>query len=52
MPCHGGGVTRRWNSGIVEGRLHKRAGRTVESPIMLSDEGDEDKDNTVKGPNG
>ena len=26
----------------------KRAGRTVESPIVLSDEGDEDEDNTAR----
>ena len=26
----------------------KRAGRTVQSPIMLSNEGDEDKDNTAR----
>ena len=26
----------------------KRAGRTIESPIVLSDEGDEDKDDTAK----
>ena len=26
----------------------KRAGRTVESPIMLSDEGDEDEDDTAR----
>ena len=26
----------------------KRAGRTIESPIMLSDEGDEDKDDTSR----
>ena len=26
----------------------KRAGRTIESPIVLSDEGDEDEDNTAR----
>ena len=26
----------------------KRAGRTVESPIVLSDEGDEDEDDTAR----
>ena len=26
----------------------KRAGRTIESPIMLSDEGDEDEDDTAR----
>ena len=26
----------------------KRAGRTVESPIVLSDEGDEDEDNAAR----
>ena len=44
--CYRGGSCRYEEKKLDEHR--KQAGRTIESPIVLSDEGDEDEDDTAR----